>query len=141
MTEITQAKANRFKEMETKRHSLEMRKVRGESEKNYKDEVKANEKHLKRMRDEFAVTKLNLENELERKLKDVQMAHKVKIRDENRRLGQELTELKKSHDSRVIETKETNMSQLDKMMEEHKESIDTARTQYKKSINKYQFDA
>ena len=141
MTEITQAKANRFKEMETKRHSLEMRKVRGESEKNYKAEVKANEKTLKRMRDEFAVTKLNLENELERKLKGVQMTHKMKMNDENRRLNQELTELKKGHDMKVMETKETQKAQLTKMMEQHKASIDTARTQYKKSINKYEFDA
>ena len=104
-------------------------------------EVKANDKHLNKMRSDFAVTKLNLENELERKLKDLQMSQKVKLRDENRRLGQELDELKKSHDNKVVETKETQKSQLEKMMEQHKESIDTARTQYKKSINKYQFDA
>lgn len=140
MVEITQAKATRYKEMETKRHSMEMRKVRGESEKEYKSELASNQTRLKKMRDEFSVTKLNLKNELERKLKDFQMGQKVKMSHENRRLDQQLTELKSSHESKLAETKMTQKSQLEKLVEEHKASVDTARTQYKKSINKFQFN-
>ena len=137
MADISNVKAARFQEMERKRHNYELKKLRSENHKKFQKEVKSNEAMMSRMRRDYEVQVKNLENDLERKLIETRAKHKRSITAENKRLNEELTNLKKAHQDQVGEVKISQDNEIENMVTSHRETLENAKQKYIREKQKW----
>ena len=130
MNNISEVKAARFKEAETKRHNFELRKLKTEHARSFNKIVKTNETSLTTMQDDYQSKNSILKNELEQKLINVRDRQDRALLSENQRLYEEVTNLKQAHDDQVGELKSSQENEINKMVESHKRTLENARQKY-----------
>ncbi len=130
MSNISEIKAARFKEAESKRHNFELRKLKTENSREYNKQVKTNETTITRMQDGYQAKISVLKNELEQKLINVRDRQERNLVSENQRLDEEVTNLKKAHEDQVTELKHSQENEINDMVTSHKKTVENARQKY-----------
>ncbi|MBT3585124.1 MAG: hypothetical protein HN509_09460 [Halobacteriovoraceae bacterium] len=138
MSEISNVQAQKFREAESKRHSYQLKKTRQENYRTYQKEVKVNENMLTRMRSEYDGKVKGLQNELEGKLSKVRAKQSKAIDAENKRLNEELVNLKRTHADQVTEIKIAQQGEVNTLTDSHKRTLENARLQYQKEKVKFE---
>lgn len=138
MTDVNAVRLQKHYETENKRQNFELRKMRDQNNRVYQKEVEYNEDMLSKMREGYEVKVKNMENDLERKLVEIRGKHAELIQEENKRLDEELANIKQVHEDQVGEIKESNTNEITRMNESHRNSLDVARQKFMKEKNKWE---
>ncbi len=137
MADIQALKAARFKEIENKRHSLNMRKTRKEHNNEFTKVVEKNTDTIKALRKDYEVKVRNEKVDIQRKLAVIRKLAASQMAKENSRLETEMTDIRMAHTNQVDELRENLHKTIQNQEQENKEVLDNARQRYLEELRKY----
>lgn len=136
---ISNIRAAHHRAAESKRHNMEMKKLKLENNRKYRSEVEKNEKMMKILNQSYETRYSSLENDLKRKLAKLQASQKDAITAENTRLEAELHDLKKAHEDQVGELRISHKNEIERLNEGHRESLKNMEEKYRNTKVKYEY--
>ena len=123
---ISPAKARFLEETQNRRHGQNIRKLKSEHYKQYKDEVKKNKIQIGEIRDNYENQVNRLEMELEGKLAAIRTKHREMLKKERVRLAQELETLQGSYEKKKEELEMNQQEEFERMQRKHLKVIKDA---------------
>lgn len=138
MSELARIQGKAAKEMENKRHSLQMRKITANHAKEYRKTVENNEAAITDLKEDYD-KKIDQEGyKLEKELREIRKEYAERIRNENQRFEIQLSDLKSIHQDQLSELKEKQHKVIKDTREQQQEFIENARAQFAREKAKYE---
>lgn len=127
---ISQNRVDYIRENQYKESLQRVASEQKKFERDYQSIVKKNEGTMKRLNDDYEVKVSNLKVKLDQKLAKMRAQHDKIMATEEKRLGQELKNLKSGHEDKVTELRKSQMNQLQEMKDSQKKILDQARERF-----------
>lgn len=122
--------------VEYQNHLNEMRRESDKYRKEYKEVVDKNELSIARLESEYKDRIANTENDLEKQLNRVRASAANILKIENDRLQSEVDDLRKAHQERYKELKNSQENQIDNMRKNHASYLESAERKFDKAKSK-----
>lgn len=137
MSDIATIQSGRQKEVEEKRNEYEVKKLKSQNYANYTKLTQTKAQEEENLQKDYETKIGNLKNELEQKLMSTREKNNELAEAENKRMEEELANLRKVHDDQVNEIKVSQRNEIANMEKSHRNTIDNSRQKFQKEKMKW----